>query len=207
MSPPRSAAPEATPRPALAPQRKPGKKRVAALLQAAAEVFAERGYEAATMAEIASRAGAAIGSLYRFFPSKEAVAGALVARYREQLNETFERIDARREATTTAQFADALLATMTASGRETKAAIVALLDASPDASAHRSDFHRTMLRHIARLLKERAPAIGDGRAADMAAVLLQNMKTMKGFDPDRDAGAIAELRAMTRLYLESALGG
>jgi hypothetical protein len=40
----------------------------------------------------------------------------------------------------------------------------------------------------------------------MAAVLLQNMKVMKAFDAERDAGAIEELRAMTRLYLESKLG-
>lgn len=167
-------------------------------------MFAARGYEAATMAEIAARAGAAIGSLYRFFPSKEALADALIARYREQIDETFERIESR--ASTTAQFADALLATMTASVRETKAAIVALLDVRPDGSVHRSEFHHTMLRHIARLLKERSPDLGDARAADMAAVLLQNMKVMKAFDAERDAGAIEELRAMTRLYLESKLG-
>ncbi|HEY4441774.1 MAG TPA: helix-turn-helix domain-containing protein, partial [Candidatus Elarobacter sp.] len=198
MSPPRSATAAAS-RPALVPQRRPGKQRVAALLQAGAEVFAARGYEAATMAEIAARAGAAIGSLYRFFPSKEALADALIARYREQIDETFERIESR--ASTTAQFADALLATMTASVRETKAAIVALLDVRPDGSVHRSEFHHTMLRHIARLLKERSPDLGDARAADMAAVLLQNMKVMKAFDAERDAGAIEELRAMTRLYL------
>jgi len=39
----------------------------------------------------------------------------------------------------------------------------------------------------------------------MAVVLLQNMKTMKSLDVDRNAGAIAELRAMTALYLKSKL--
>ena len=50
---------------ALAPQRRPGKLRVAALLEAGALVIAEKGFQAATMAEIASKAGAPIGSLYR----------------------------------------------------------------------------------------------------------------------------------------------
>ena len=54
------------------PKRQRGKQRVAALIDAGAELFAEKGYEATTMTEIASRAGAAIGSLYQFFPSKEA---------------------------------------------------------------------------------------------------------------------------------------
>ena len=53
------------------PKRERGKQRVAALMDAGAELFAEKGYEATTMTEIASRAGAAIGSLYQFFPSKE----------------------------------------------------------------------------------------------------------------------------------------
>ncbi len=48
-----------------------------ALLDAASEVLAEKGYEAATMSEIAERAHAAIGSLYQFFPNKESIACAL----------------------------------------------------------------------------------------------------------------------------------
>ena len=55
-------------RSALEPQRRPGRLRVAALLEAGAAVIAERGYEAATMAEVAARAGAPIGSLYQILP-------------------------------------------------------------------------------------------------------------------------------------------
>src|SRR5205085_839575 len=66
---------------ARAPQRERGRARVAALLAAAAEVFAESGYDAATMTEIAARAGASIGSLYQFFPTKVLIAEALHARY------------------------------------------------------------------------------------------------------------------------------
>src|SRR5882672_3892273 len=63
------------------PRRRRGDIRVAALLESAAATFAEKGYEAATMTEIAARADAAIGSLYQFFPSKEALAAALLRRY------------------------------------------------------------------------------------------------------------------------------
>jgi AcrR family transcriptional regulator len=66
------------------PKRERGKQRVAALIDAGAELFAEKGYEATTMTEIASRAGAAIGSLYQFFPSKEALAEALFDRFAER---------------------------------------------------------------------------------------------------------------------------
>jgi len=60
---------------------------VAGLLNAAAHVIAETGYEAATMSEVAERAGASIGSLYQFFPNKEAVTQALRSNYSHQIEE------------------------------------------------------------------------------------------------------------------------
>src|SRR5690348_13455065 len=47
------------------------------LLAAAREVLAERGLEAATVAEIVARAGVAQGTFYLCFPSKQAVVFAL----------------------------------------------------------------------------------------------------------------------------------
>jgi AcrR family transcriptional regulator len=52
-------------RASLEPQRDVGRRRVAELLQAANAVLQERGFEAATMAEIAARADAKIGQLPR----------------------------------------------------------------------------------------------------------------------------------------------
>src|SRR5580704_2511727 len=78
---------------ALAPQRQRGMLRVASLMEAAAAVIAERGYESATMAEIAARAGAQIGSLYRFFPNKEVLADALIHRYGKLINAAFGKIE------------------------------------------------------------------------------------------------------------------
>jgi AcrR family transcriptional regulator len=52
--------------------------RPAELLDAALEVFAEKGFAAARMEDIAARAGAAKGTLYLYFPSKGAVFEALV---------------------------------------------------------------------------------------------------------------------------------
>ena len=48
------------------------------LLDAALAVFAEKGFAAARMEDIAAGAGAAKGTLYLYFPSKEAVFEALV---------------------------------------------------------------------------------------------------------------------------------
>jgi AcrR family transcriptional regulator len=175
-------------------------------MRAGAEVIAERGFEAATMAEIAARADAPIGSLYRFFPNKEALADALIRRYSELIDTAFEKIDTGRDSLTTETFADALLTSLVDLRGETQAAVVALMDARPDGSARRGEFHNAFLRHLVRVLKQRDPRLVTQKAEDMSVVLLQNMKTMKSLDADRDAGAIAELRTMTRLYLETKLG-
>jgi len=52
----------------------------AALMDAALRAFADRGYEGATIKDIAREAGVAPGLLYHYFPSKEAVLRALFER-------------------------------------------------------------------------------------------------------------------------------
>jgi AcrR family transcriptional regulator len=54
---------------------------VDAILEAAAEVFERRGYAAATTNRIAERAGVAIGSLYQYFPNKDAILVALTRQH------------------------------------------------------------------------------------------------------------------------------
>ncbi|MGA5418549.1 ScbR family autoregulator-binding transcription factor [Streptomyces pseudogriseolus] len=56
-----------------------------AVVQAAAQVFAERGYAAATIAEILDRAGVTKGALYFHFDSKEALARGVIE---AQISET-----------------------------------------------------------------------------------------------------------------------
>ncbi|MEV6650770.1 ScbR family autoregulator-binding transcription factor [Streptomyces sp. NPDC051219] len=51
------------------------------IVEAAAEEFAERGYEAATCANIASRAGVTRGAFYFHFTSKNDVAGAVLSEW------------------------------------------------------------------------------------------------------------------------------
>lgn len=51
---------------------------VDAVLKASRQLFARRGYAATTTNHIAERAGVSIGSLYEYFPSKDAILVALV---------------------------------------------------------------------------------------------------------------------------------
>lgn len=68
-------------RPSRAPVQKRGQQRVEAILDAAEAVFGEMGVDAATTNAIAERAGASVGSLYHFFPNKDAILHALAERF------------------------------------------------------------------------------------------------------------------------------
>ncbi len=54
---------------------------VETLLDATARVLKQEGYDRASTNRIATVAGVSIGSLYQYFPNKEALVGALVARH------------------------------------------------------------------------------------------------------------------------------
>lgn len=54
---------------------------VEAILTAAVEVFASRGYARTNTNYVAERAGVSVGSLYQYFPNKDAILTALVERH------------------------------------------------------------------------------------------------------------------------------
>lgn len=70
---------------ARTPQQERGQRRVESILDAAEQVIAEVGVEAATTQAIAERAGASMGSLYHFFPGKDAIILALARRYADEM--------------------------------------------------------------------------------------------------------------------------
>jgi AcrR family transcriptional regulator len=83
-----------------APRKRPRQERseatVEAALEAAAIEFAREGYENATTNRIAAAAGISVGSLYQYFPSKDAIAVELTRRFRA---ERLAFIRAKLEAT------------------------------------------------------------------------------------------------------------
>ena len=66
-----------------------GERRIAQLLEAAARVFCTTGYTAASTNAIAREAGVSPGTLYQFFPNKEAIAIELGDRLVHEMRETY----------------------------------------------------------------------------------------------------------------------
>ncbi|WP_400998142.1 TetR family transcriptional regulator [Agromyces sp. GXQ0307] len=76
------------------PTQRRSSQRLDALLDAAAEIVDELGFERLTTQMVAERAGASIGTVYRYFPDRVAVLHALrersVRRFRERLAEAVD---------------------------------------------------------------------------------------------------------------------
>jgi AcrR family transcriptional regulator len=85
------------------PRKTPGQRRsvetVARILDAAARIFDERGYHRTTTNHIAEAAGVSIGSLYQYFPNKDALLVALAERHLDEATVAFEEQAAVLRAT------------------------------------------------------------------------------------------------------------
>lgn len=177
------------------------------LLAAASDLMAERGYEATTMAEIAVRAGAKIGSLYRFFPNKEAVADALVQRHIAILEDEYAAL-ARRAATLSPDaLADVLIELLVTLHPRVKS-LSALMEARTDKMEIRDRARRHAVTGIAAALRVCAPGLDDILAADIATVILNIMKIFRSMiakEAPTTPDAPDELRRMNRLYLSDRL--
>jgi AcrR family transcriptional regulator len=71
-------------KPRRAPSQPRSERMVATLLEAAAQVLETRGLEGFNTNAVAQRAGVSIGSLYQYFPGKDALTIALLARENER---------------------------------------------------------------------------------------------------------------------------
>jgi len=71
------------------PKQKRSREMVERLLEATAATLAERGLDDTTTNHIAERAGVSIGSLYQYFPDKEAILEALMERVSEKVTHIF----------------------------------------------------------------------------------------------------------------------
>jgi AcrR family transcriptional regulator len=193
---------------ARAPKRARGKQRVAQLLQAAAAVFAEKGFEAATMTEIAARAGAPIGSLYQFFPAKEALADTLLREYAALLAADLHQLEARAAGISTIMLVEELFGLLRAHPVE-RAAMSPLAEARMDEPTRRATFRQMLRRQVAAVLRAFSPGLPATTAADMAVLLLQLMKAASALIDEEDLPGrttrVRELAALGAQYVDQRL--
>jgi AcrR family transcriptional regulator len=77
--------PKIVTKPRKAPVQDRSKETARVILTATARVLVEVGYDRASTNKVAEVAGVSIGSLYRYFPSKEALVAALIERHVQEM--------------------------------------------------------------------------------------------------------------------------
>jgi AcrR family transcriptional regulator len=202
-----NASPQA-PLEARTPQRRRGRKRVADLMEAGAQIFVEKGYDAATMTEIASRADASIGSLYQFFPSKTLLAEAIHVEALEAL--AIEMDDLKQTLTgqeSAASIADSLIGRLLDFMQEHPALLVMAERRDID-PARKARTRKAMRDQIAGLLALGRPAIASEQLQTMAIVVLAVMRSAMTLLAEKTLASpnqvVAELRRMLHRHLEAA---
>ena len=151
---------------------------MAAMLDAAADVFAEAGFDAATMTAIAERSGSSIGALYQYFPNKLALAKALREMYGEEMASRWNGLIADAAHLSVVALVDRIFELMVGFFDEHPAyftLLAATLDYRRDAGA------RQRLRaKLGAALRERKPELDEEEAQRLATVSLQ---IVKGLNP------------------------
>ncbi len=203
-----SVASHSQPKPRRMPQQERGERRVAELLDAAAGVIAESGYEGATMSAIAERAGAPIGSLYQFFPNKQSITQALRSEYGKQFQVMLVPLEAQSKTLHLEALVDRLI-DLTIGFVESHPAFIALLDAP--LSTRTPAAIRTVLRErVAALLRAIRPRLSHVTALRLAAVMLQIMKTLNQLyaeaPPGEKRAIVREFKVLLLCYLDARIG-
>jgi AcrR family transcriptional regulator len=189
---------------AKAPKRARGVQRVAELLDAGAALFADKGYDATTMTEIAQRAGASIGSLYQFFPSKEVLAEALFSRYVERVTSMMEELGKRAPGLSPPRLANRLVDLML-DVRSDRDAAAALSGAVAGIIERRKPLRGAFRRQIAAILRSANSKLSEKSAAEAAAMIAHVLKlvpTLAKEEKDGGQALVAQARKMLAAYIE-----
>jgi AcrR family transcriptional regulator len=190
-----------------------GEKRVAELLDAAAEVFAAQGYAKASTNAIAAAAGASPGTLYQFFKNKEAIAEALMARYVERLRTAHgEAFDPAVAELPLGEMLDRIIDPVVAFDRANPGFHALLSDPhlSPELASAKRPAQKLMFERLDHILAKRAPGLEPARRARTAEVAVHLFRGLlpliMGAADEELPALVAETKEVLFDYLSPRVG-
>ena len=192
-----------------APQQQRAGQRIEQLLEAAASVMAEVGYEAATMTTIAERAGTSIGTVYVYFPDKQAIVRALNNRYGEAIEEAFAKVEEDAESLGAQELAHRFV-DMTTAFVADHPAYFTLADAP--INTRRDLRARERLRsRIAAVLRSKQRELSEEASYSVAEVCVQIIKSMNPLYASASASVrrtlVSEYKLALGAYMKERLHG
>ena len=192
-----------------APQQDRSTRRVAAFLEAAEVLFADLGFEAATMTAIAERSGSSIGALYSYFPDKKAIALALLDTYAGQIREHWRPLFDQIVAYSAEDFSERFIDRFLDFVAEHPAYLQ--LQAAPIRLRRSTSAKRAFRASLVEALRRRVPSLGPQSAELRAGVMLQIVRGLMQMYNDADASeranVIKEFKAALAGYMSTVFGG
>jgi AcrR family transcriptional regulator len=123
-------------KPATKPRKHASQERsratVDALIEATARILVREGFDSASTNRIAEQAGVSVGSLYQYFPGKEALVAAVIARHKQDLMRVVRGVLAEAE------------------GLPLKQAVRKMVTAGVEAHSHDPKLHRVLAEQMPR---------------------------------------------------------
>lgn len=184
-------------------------QRVERILDAAANVFAEAGYDTATMEAIALRAETSIGSVYQFFPNKLAIFDAVAARYLEHSSLLFDALmNEEALARPWEELVDAFIDAFFAFHRAEIGfrAVWSSMKLSPEFIAKGDALNVAFARRIEAVLKTQARSLTKGKRVLVARMIVEIVSAMLIFSSRTEdpfgARVMGETKVLVRRYLE-----
>jgi AcrR family transcriptional regulator len=191
----------------VAPQQERSMRRLAGFLDAAAELFVEVGYEAATMTAIAERSGSSIGALYNYFPDKQSIAFTLVNQYSRELEAHWKPLMEQAEILTHAEFADLFIERITQFVQKRPAHLSLL--AAPIHFRRDPAARKASRIAIANAFEAKNPSLSKEQsllAANLSIQIVRGMMTLYGEADSRGKVlVVAEFKKLLTLYLRGVL--
>lgn len=189
------------------------RQRLAAVLDAAAEVLAVDGASGFTTNRVAEAAGVPVGSVYRYFEDKEGLAGALAVRFWSEFADLVAGVADADEREALADPGAAVLETL-AAGFRARPAFLALWYGGLRSARVREATRPARAAiglSVQRILAVHWPQAGEDARAAVARMLVIAgdglLREAFRADPQGDAEMLAESKAMLRAYITARLEG
>ena len=167
------------------PLQQRSRETVAVILEAAARVLEARGLEGYTTNAVAERGGISVGSVYQYFPNKDALTLALIARFEESLLEKVRNAVAASD------------------GKSLTASLSLGVRAQLEVHAERAGLNRILETEEDRLRPASAEPAAASELKQLVAVLLARHRRKIGRPVDDDA--IEDLIVISRAMVDHAL--
>ncbi|MEO1180392.1 MAG: TetR/AcrR family transcriptional regulator [Cyanobacteria bacterium J06636_28] len=196
------------------PKQARSQERVKQILDGAEQLFLDVGYDSTTTRAIAARANVSVGSLYQFFPDKEAILKALAIRYMETQYQRFLELHTPEALTLPLHsYVDRMIDVFDQFYTDypgSRAIFEQLLDTITWSAIEKiDDFEYQVIDELARVFHSRQPGLAVAKCERIAMIVTKTITELLWLslsgEPEFRQELVAETKLLTLSYLQQYL--